>query len=266
MNVLFDNVSFSYSNNVRALRHINLSIAPGEGVAIIGENGAGKTTLVRHLNGLLKPTEGRVLIGEWDTQEYTVAQLARRVGYVFQNPDDQLFERTARAEIAFGPKNLGWEKDHIEASVSQALESVGLGKYADVHPYDLHISQRKLVAVAAALALQPPIIVLDEPTTGQDVPGTQLLGRIAEEQLERGHTVITITHDIDFCAEYFERVVVMAHAQILADGPAAEVLSQEVMLEEAGVTPPQVMRLAQRLGLSKAPRTVEEFVRLLSER
>jgi energy-coupling factor transport system ATP-binding protein len=250
MHISVDHVTFSYPSGFTALTDISLEIAPGEVMAIIGENGAGKTTLVRHLNGLLKPSAGAVTIGEWDTRQQPVAALARRVGYVFQNPDDQLFERTVRAEVAFGPRNLGRPDAEVKTAVEEALARVGLLDSADRHPYDLHVSQRKLVALAASLAMDTPIVILDEPTTGQDARGVELIGQIVEGLRHEGRSVITITHDIDFCAEHFPRVVVMAQGRILADGPARTVLAEMETLARAEVEPPQMVRLAAGLGLT----------------
>ncbi len=262
MRILVTDVAFRYPNGVQALAGVSLAITGGEAVAVIGENGAGKTTLARHLNGLLRPQQGRVLIGDWDTREHTVAQLARRVGYVFQNPDDQLFERTVRRELAFGPRNLGRRQDEIEAAVAQALAWLDLEDVADSHPYDLSLSQRRLVALAAVLAMETPIVVLDEPTTGQDAAGMALLGRVIEDLKAAGRTVITISHDIDFVAEHFPRLVVMAAGRILADGPTDRVLAQTGLLAQAQVEPPQLVRLATALDLPGIPSTVDAFLAL----
>lgn len=263
MHIAVEHVTFTYPSGFTALDDVSLTAAPGELVAIIGENGAGKTTLVRHLNGLLRPTSGMVSVGDWDTRQHTVAALARRVGYVFQNPDDQLFERTVHAEVAFGPCNLGRSAAEIGQAVEAALARVGLSGSADRHPYDLHISQRKLVALAASLATDTPVIVLDEPTTGQDAQGVALIGQIVAGLKQDGKTVITITHDIDFCAENFPRVVVMAQGHIIADGPARSVLADAPMLARAEVEPPQVVRLGLGLALPGTPLGVSEFVDLV---
>lgn len=264
MNVQVKNVSFSYPSGVVALQDISLTIMSGEAVAIIGENGAGKTTLAKHLNGLLKPTEGWVFVDDWDTRDQTIAQMASRVGYVFQNPDDQLFERTVWAEVAFGPRNLGQSEEAVRAGVEAALAQVGLEAEADRHPYDLHASHRKLVALAATLAMRTPIVILDEPTTGQDAVGVARLGEIVEGLKAEARTVLTISHDIDFCAEHFERIIVMSQGQILADGSAKEVLSQGHLLAQAYVDPPQLVRLAAALGLPNSPLTVKEFIAALT--
>lgn len=260
MNIVLENVTFTYPSGVTALRGVNLTIHSGEAVAIIGENGAGKTTLAKQLNGLLKPGEGRVHIGEWDTQAYTVAQLAGRVGYVFQNPDDQLFESTVWDEVAFGPRNLGCDEGEVKRRVAAALDQVQLAETARTHPYDLQISQRKRVALAAVLAMQTPIVIFDEPTTGQDSRGMALIEGIINALKQAGRTVLTISHDIDFCAEHFERVVAMADGQVLADGTAATVLAQEALLARTAVEPPQLARLATALALPGTPLTVAAFL------
>ncbi len=264
MKVSVEDVYFSYPSGVEALRGVSLTIEVGEAVAILGENGAGKSTLAKHLNDLLRPSAGRVLIGDWDTREHSTAQMAHRVGYVFQNPDDQLFERAVRKEVAFGPRNLGYADAEVEQFVAQALAQVGLEAEADTHPYDLPLSQRKLLALAAVLAMQTPVIILDEPTTGQDAAGVARIGRIIEELKTQGRTVIAISHDVDFCAEHFPRAVLMAQAQVLADGPAAVVLSDGPNLAHAAVEPPQMVRLATELGMMARPMTVDAFVDALA--
>lgn len=244
-----ESLSYSYPSGVEALRDVSLAIQPGESVALIGQNGAGKTTLARHLNGLLKPTRGSVRIGELDTRRVTVAQLARRVGYVFQHPEHQIFKRRVRDEVAFGPRNLGMEPEQLEARVQQALEATGISDLADEHPHDLVPSLRKRVAIASVLAMDTPIVVLDEPTTGQDAPGIALIGAIIERLIAAGRTVITISHDIDFCADHCARIVVLGNGRVLLDGPREVVFAQPAILAQTAVEPPQLARLATRLGL-----------------
>ncbi|MEJ2151154.1 MAG: ABC transporter ATP-binding protein [Chloroflexota bacterium] len=265
MQIAVEQVSFSYPGGVEALRGVSLTIEAGEAVAIVGENGAGKTTLARHLNGLLKPTSGRVLVGDWDTAEQSIAQMSRRVGLVFQNPDDQLFERTVRAEVTFGPRNLGWQPAEVREAVDEALARVGLSEAADTHPYDLHLAQRKLVALAATLAMHTPVVLLDEPTTGQDAVSVERIGTIVDRLHAEGRTVIAISHDLDFCAEHFERAVVMAEGRVLADGPTRQVFTRGEVLAHAAVEAPQLIRLATALGWEAAPLTVEEFLARLRE-
>ncbi len=260
MRLSIEAVSFTYPTGVRALKDICLGIESGEAIALVGENGAGKTTLVKHFNGLLKPKTGRVLVGDWDTSQHSTAHLAQRVGYVFQNPDDQLFERNVWKEVAFGPRNLGLSDSEVEKRVENALELVALSDQADHHPYDLHASQRKLVAIAATIAMDTPVVILDEPTTGQDAVGMARIGVIVDSLKSAGYTVIAISHDLDFCSEHFKRMVVMSEGTILADGPISEILLRPELLRQAAVEPPQLVRLALALGYDQAPRTPAEFV------
>jgi energy-coupling factor transport system ATP-binding protein len=255
---------FTYPNGVQALDGISLNIDPGEQVAIVGQNGSGKTTLVKHLNGLLQPTHGQVLIGDWDTTEYSVAKLASRVGYVFQNPDEQLFSRTVSAEVAFGPKNLGLSSDQIQASVNDALALTELSDKTETNPYDLSVTWRKLVAVASIVSMDTDIVIFDEPTTGQDAPNIARIANVIAELRKRSKTVITITHDIDFCAENFGRVIAMSQGKILLDGNANDVLGQEEILATTYVDPPQLTRLGKRLHFNKTVRNEDEFLAALS--
>jgi energy-coupling factor transport system ATP-binding protein len=253
----------TYPGDVKALNGISLTIEAGEQVAIIGQNGAGKTTLVKHLNGLLQPTSGSVLVGDWDTAKYKVAKLASRVGYVFQNPDEQLFTRTVHQEISFGPKNLGYETEKIEALVEDALRLTELTEQKETNPYDLSPTWRKMVALASIIAMDTPIVIFDEPTTGQDAANIARMANVVATLRERGKTVITITHDIDFCAENFERVIALSEGKVLLDGAANDVLGQEGTLAQTFVDPPQLTRLGLRLGLQKIVRNQEEFLKAL---
>ncbi|RIK21806.1 MAG: ABC transporter ATP-binding protein [Anaerolineae bacterium] len=266
MNLSVENISFTYPGGAEALRGVTLDIASGEAVAIVGENGAGKTTLVKHLNGLLKPTRGRVIVGEWDTREHTVAKMATRVGFVFQNPDDQIIERTVGDEVAFGPRQLGQSAPDALANATAALEMVELAAESGTHPYDLTAPQRKLMTLASVLAMRTPVVIFDEPTMGQDARGVALIGNIIETLKSEDRTVIIITHDIDFCADHFERVVAMADGRVLADGPAADVLAQADLLATTNVEPPQLIRLAQALGLPGAPLSTDGFIASLRRR
>ncbi len=266
MNLSVENISFTYPGGAEALRGVTLDIASGEAVAIVGENGAGKTTLVKHLNGLLKPTRGRVIVGEWDTREHTVAKMAARVGFVFQNPDDQIIERTVGDEVAFGPRQLGQSAPDALANATAALEMVELAAESGTHPYDLTAPQRKLMTLASVLAMRTPVVIFDEPTMGQDARGVALIGNIIETLKSEDRTVIIITHDIDFCADHFERVVAMADGRVLADGPAADVLAQADLLATTNVEPPQLIRLAQALGLPGAPLSTDGFIASLRHR
>ncbi|MCX6046798.1 MAG: ABC transporter ATP-binding protein [Chloroflexi bacterium] len=263
MRIAIENLHFTYPSGVVALRNVTLAIEAGEQLAIIGQNGSGKTTLIKQLNGLLRPSQGTVRIGDWLTTEHSVAKMAARVGYVFQNPDDQLFKGTVRDEVRFGPGNLGFPAEKIELLVQQALTLLELTDKADVNPYDLTATWRKRVAMAAVLAMDTPIVIFDEPTTGQDYQSVQRLAQIFQTLHEQGKTVIAISHDIDFVAENFSRIVVMGQGQVLLDGPAQTVFAQAEVLNSTDVEPPQLTRLGQRLAIGPVVYTVENFLAAL---
>ncbi len=265
MKIEIKDLHFTYPTGVEALRGISLTVESGEQVAIVGQNGAGKTTLVKHLNGLLLPTRGQVKIGDWDTTRYSVAKLASRVGYVFQNPDEQLFSRNVGMEVAFGPKNLGFNAERVEALVNDALVLTQLADKTETNPYDLSATWRKMVALASILSMDTDILIFDEPTTGQDAVNVGRIAYVIAELRKRGKTVITITHDIDFCAENFERVIAMSLGKILRDGRANDVLGREEILASTYVDPPQLTRLGKRLGLKNTVRNQEEFLNALKK-
>jgi energy-coupling factor transport system ATP-binding protein len=264
MKIQITDLFFTYPTGVDALQGIALNIDSGEQVAIVGQNGAGKTTLVKHFNGLLLPTRGQVSVGDWNTRDFSVAKLARRVGYVFQNPDEQLFSRNVGTEVAFGPRNLGYDGDRIQTLVKDALDMTELADKTETNPYDLSATWRKMVALASVISMDTDIVILDEPTTGQDAVNIARIAAVIKTLSERGKTVITITHDIDFCAENFERVIALSQGQILLDGPARDVLGQEEILATTYVDPPQLTRLGKRLGLKETVRNQEEFLKALT--
>ena len=263
MKIEVSDLHFAYPSGVQALNGISLTIEPGEQVAIVGQNGAGKTTLVKHFNGLLQPTSGKVFIGDWDTKDHSVAKLARRVAYVFQNPDEQLFSKNVGVEVAFGPRNLGYTPEQIEALVKDALAMTELTDKTGMNPYDLSATWRKMVALASIIAMDTDVIIFDEPTTGQDAVNVARIANVIKALRERGKTVITITHDIDFCAENFERIIALSQGKVLLDGKASDVLGQEEILATTYVDPPQLTRLGKRLGFKKTVRNQEEFLNAL---
>jgi energy-coupling factor transport system ATP-binding protein len=257
-------VSFQYPTGVLALDGVSLSIGRAAAVALIGENGPARR-LPAAVERAAAPDLGSVLVGDDDTRRHTPAQLSRHVGFVFQNPDDQLFARTVRDEVAFGPRNQRLSSGEVQVRVDRALEDVGLRPALDRHPYDLTAPERKLVALAAALAMQTPALILDEPTIGQDSGGVERLGALVDRLHAEGRTLIAITHDVDFCLEHFGRVVVMAGGRILADGPAPEVLKDVGRLRQAQVEPPELVRLALGLGWETMPHTPDEFAVMLAD-
>jgi energy-coupling factor transport system ATP-binding protein len=250
-----EGVGFVYPDGTRALEGVDLHIAAGERIAIIGQNGSGKSTLVRHFTGLLRPTEGRVLHDGDDVADRRVAELAARVGIVFQNPDRQIFAGKVRAEVAFGPRILGRPAAEADAAAREALEMVGLLEAIDLNPYDLGYSRRKLLALASVLAMATPVLVLDEPTTGQDARGVARVQEVVATVNASGRTVVAISHDMRFVAETFERIVVMGAGRVLLDGPPASVFGEGSwpVLASTFVEPPLAARVGARLRLGGTP-------------
>jgi energy-coupling factor transport system ATP-binding protein len=248
-------VSFAYPDGTRALETVDLSIAAEECVAIVGQNGSGKSTLVRHLNGLLRPTGGEVLVEGQPVGRRHVAELARTVGLVFQNPDRQIFAGSVRGEVAFGPRNLGRRGEELERDVAAAVSAVGLEAQLDTNPYDLGFSRRKLLSLASILAMRTPIVVIDEPTTGQDARGVARVQAIVRDLSAKGRTVVAISHDMRFVAESFARVVVMRAGSIVLDGTPAQVFEavNVATLASTWLEPPLPAIVGARLGLGSTP-------------
>jgi energy-coupling factor transport system ATP-binding protein len=234
---------------------VELLIRPGERVALVGQNGSGKSTLVRHFNGLLRPTRGRVLVGGVDARARTVAQLAHTVALAFQDPESQIFSRSVRAEVEFGPRNLGLRGSVLRDAVDEALRSAGLDAEAGTNPFDLNPSRRKLLTIAAVTAMRTPVVILDEPTTGQDLRGIQRVQAIVDDLGREGRTVIAISHDLRFVAEGFERVVVLGGGRVLLDGPPERVFAPEAWpaLRSTWLEPPLPAVIGERLGLGSTP-------------
>jgi energy-coupling factor transport system ATP-binding protein len=249
---------------VRALDGVSLRIGAGERLAIVGQNGSGKTTLVRHLNGLLRPTAGRVMVDGRDAAGSTVAQLARIVGLVFQDPDRQIFAGSVRAEVEFGPRNLGMRGTQLGFAVEESLEAVRLSDEVRTNPYDLGASRRKLLALASVLAMRTPVLVLDEPTTGQDLRGVAIVRSAIDSAHAADRTVIAISHDMDFVASTFDRIIVMRAGRVILDGTPASVFEERSWeaLRSTYLEPTLAARLGARLGLGPTP-TDEALIRAL---
>ena len=247
--------------HVEALRGIDLHIREGESIALLGQNGSGKTTLAKHFNGLLKPTSGRMLVRAKSTSNYSHRDLARMVGYVFQNPDHQIFARTVQEEVGFGLKALGENPKTIEKRVAEALEVVELQGYEQKVPFALTRGERQRVAVASVLAAQPQVVILDEPTTGLDYRHQRNMMEMLKRLNQKGHTVIIITHSMWVAAEYAERTIVLKDGAILSDGPTRAVFADEAKLASTSLRPSSLVRLSNWLG-TKALK-VEEMVKEL---
>jgi energy-coupling factor transport system ATP-binding protein len=239
---------FTYPNGVEALKGISMIIRDGEFVAIMGQNGAGKTTLVKHFNGLLKPTKGQVFVDEVDVSKVSVATLSKNVGFVFQNPDHQLFSETVEDEISFALRNFGFKEDVIENRVTWALNLLGLTQYRKTSPFMLSGGERKRVALASVLAWDPKILILDEPTIGQDYQQKEKLRQFIMQMKTQERTIIMVTHDVEFVAECNPRVLLMREGKIIADGEAKNILTDPEVLNAASIVPPQIAQIFLELS------------------
>lgn len=242
-----DDVSYTYPNGYEAVQDINLSFNLGEAAAIIGQNGAGKSTTVKLMNGLLKPSKGKVIVDGTETSTKTTAQIARQVGYMFQNPDDQIFQETIFKEIAYGLVKQKLSESVIQKRVQQVADLCGLIGKLQEHPYNLPYSKRKFVTIAAVIAMQPKVIILDEPTAGQDRQAISRLQTIINQETKENRTVITITHDMEFVAQQFNRVIVFADKRKQKEGTPQEIFWDEALLRLAKLKQPAICQLAKKL-------------------
>jgi energy-coupling factor transport system ATP-binding protein len=239
---------FTYPTGLEALKGINLTVNDGEFLAIMGQNGAGKTTLVKHFNGLLKPTRGEVLVDGVSTQDVSVAKLARNVGFVFQNPDHQLFSETVEDEITFALKNFGFEATVIDKQIVWVLNLLDLLHYRKTSPFMLSGGERKRVALASILAWDPKVIILDEPTIGQDHQQKEKLQQFILQLNAQKKTVVVVTHDVEFVAECNPRVILMSQGKILVDGKTEKILTDPKILAQASIVPPQITKIFLELA------------------
>ncbi len=273
MSTLIDvqNLGYVYPDGTPALFDINLEIREREFIALIGQNGSGKTTLSKCLNGLLKPTTGRVIVGGIDTRSKgVIKELVTKVGYVFQNPDHQLFNRSVWSEIAYGPRNIGLSEVEVEERVVEAAKVAGVREdLFNIHPYFLHKGLRQRVAIASILAMRPDTIIVDEPTTGQDMRQSievmNFLQRLWEQE---GHSIVIITHEMHIVAAYAQRTIVLGEGRLLLDGTTRQVFSRPDVLKQTYVEPPQITRLGQaltELGLPEDALNVNEMMRAFQE-
>ena len=255
-----EGLTHRYPNGVAALEGVDLEIKQGEFLAILGQNGSGKTTLVKHFNGLLKPTEGKVRVGGVETVKQGVRLLGERVGYVFQNPDHQIFSDTVFDEVAFGPKIREMEEDEVGERVSEALAAVGLEGRGDEDPFSLTKGERQRVAVASVLAVRPEVLILDEPTTGLDYAEQKRMMGLVRDLNEAGSTIIIVTHTMWVVAEYAHRAAVVRDGRVALHGTVREVFAREDDLREAALRPPHIVSFSNALGFPAL--SVEELRRI----
>ncbi len=250
-------VSYTYPTGVEAIRRLDLDVSVGEALFVLGHNGAGKSTMLRLFNGLLKPTTGAVTVGGANTAGVRPAQLSKTVGLVFQNPDAQLFRERVSEEVSFGAEH-GAGSDGAPERFERAMALLGLERVADRNPYDLSLSWRKRVAIASIVAMGSPILVLDEPTGGQDAEGTRVLTDLIMDRRNQGHGCVVVTHDVDLAFDCADRVIVLREGEIYLEGDPMSVLG-DPLLPEAGVEPSTMHRVSQGLQLDSSVRTVDEL-------
>jgi energy-coupling factor transport system ATP-binding protein len=253
-----EGVWFAYEGRDYVIKDVSLSIRRGEFVAIVGENGSGKTTLAKLMNGLLHPCKGIVFCHGEDTRKIPLSKLCAKIGYIFQNPDSQIFAPTVFEEVAFGPKNLGTEGVQLKDCVQKALECVGILHLAEKDPFSLTKGERQRLALASVLSMNTDVLIMDEPTTGLDWDEEKRIMKLLLQLNKEGKTVIIITHRMWFVAECAQRVILLKNGRLLLDAPTPEAFSCQKLLLDAGLHPPDVVRLS--LSLGKILLTEEEFL------
>ena len=242
----FQHVCASYDAETPILKDVSFTIHDGDFVAFVGTNGAGKSTTMRLCNGLLKPTSGEVLIDGTPTTQLKTSELARRVGFLFQNPDRQICCSTVREELLFGFQVQGGITPEAEERVNQIIEILDFDP--DAEPYLLNRGTRQLLALASIVVMAPPVIILDEPTTGLDFRECEKVMRIVQQMHENGTTVIMVCHDMEVVADFAERMIVMTDGRVIADGPTLEVMRNTAVMTQADLIPSQIVDISLRLS------------------
>jgi energy-coupling factor transport system ATP-binding protein len=252
--------------NINALKGINFKLYPGDFMAIIGQNGSGKTTLVKHFNGLLKPSSGIVSVNGVDTSTSTIAKLARTVGYCFQNPDHQIVKNVVREELAFGAKNIGASDEEIESRIEEITKKLNIHQYLDEDPHELSKGNKARVNLAGVLAMKPDVLIVDEPLTGQDYKEAKAIMDLLTELNEEGKTIVIITHEMMFAAEYTRRIVVMNKGSIIYEGSPKQVYTKKDILKRTALTEPEITQLGFKLCGIPDVTTVDELYNIISAR
>jgi energy-coupling factor transport system ATP-binding protein len=242
-------ITFAYKAGCPMIQEVSLSVAAGEFIAIAGRNGSGKTTLTKLMMSLIKPSHGQLTFNGTDTRKYSPADMARHIGYVFQNPDRQIFRDTVAAEVAYGPEQLGFDQERTAAAVQQALAMTGLTGLAEMYPRVLSKGQKQKVAIASALAMQPKMLILDEPTSGQDAKERDHLLKLLVELNKQGIAIVLVTHDMEILARYVSRVVVMSRGVKVFDGTVSQLFAGNEEVNSWGLVAPVAVKISREMGM-----------------
>jgi energy-coupling factor transport system ATP-binding protein len=245
--IMIHDVDYVYSNGTIALKQVSLNIKKGEFIAIMGQNGAGKTTLIRTFNGLIRPTKGSIFLEGENIDSKTIATLSKKVGVIFQNPMHQLFSNTLEDEIKFSLKSLNLDKEEIQIKVDQILKEFDLEKYRKRSPFNLSGGEAKKLATASILCRDPEVLVFDEPTLGQDAKEINFFLGLIKSELDRGKTIIMVTHNIEFTVEHVPRTILMSGGQIIADGPTQSIFTNEFLISKSSLIMPQIYLFKKEL-------------------
>ncbi|MBR2557244.1 MAG: ATP-binding cassette domain-containing protein [Methanobrevibacter sp.] len=243
------NLTFTYPDGTEALKNVNIQIKKGEKIAIMGPNGAGKSTLFSHFNGLTEPTSGHIEIdGEKIVYEKEdLLKVRQKVGIVFQDPNDQLFAPTVKEDVAFGPMNLGLDYDEVKKRITESLEMVGMTGFEEKTPHHLSGGQQKRVAIAGIVAMRPDIMILDEPTAGLDPEGVDKVLNILDELNKEGMSIVISSHDIEMVNEFADKIFVLYHGEIIAQGDRKEIFSDKELLKKAHLKAPVTTEILYKL-------------------
>lgn len=257
--ISLDNVSYKYSDSDCAIKNVSLSICKGEKVALVGNNGAGKSTLMLAMAGAVLPLEGKIYLNEQIVASKNLRELRKAVGIIFQDADNQIIAPTVQDEVSFGPYNLKLSKEEVKTRTDKAIEDMNLDAFRTRPPHYLSGGEKKRVTIADILAMQPQIILMDEPTASLDIYHTEILEEKLEKLNQEGMALVVSTHDVDFVWRWADRVILMSSGEIIADADIEAVFCDDELLKKAGLKRPLLVEISKHLGLKNLPRTIQQF-------